>query len=488
MSGNKLKIAFLIGRDDNGTAAAIAQICELEGVEAVAVLLDTAVPSGAQRRRNLRRNIRREGLSYIYFRALSAMRSKLEELADRVIPQEKVNELLLRAFPERNLDALSQRYGFRVFKPGNLNGAAAIECLRSAGADLGVVMGTRILKRGLFSLPRLGCINLHKGKVPEYRGMPPGFWELYDAQDTAGVTIHFVDDGLDTGDVVGTCSVPIHPKETPESLRKKLDLAGIELLASVVHEIQQGTVRRQPQPTGNAGNQVARTRPTRAQTMELERRLPHWRRLSDARQTLKLALWLTIFHCGFYTLLRRTRKGQSRGAILLYHRVNDISEDVLTASTRRFAEHLVTLRQYYHPMETEEMVERIASSSPIEATSVAIHFDDCYRDVRTQAAVLLEAAGIPATAFVSSGFVDTGRVFLHDQAKSPHRFENFHTQDLRELGGLGVGVAAHTVNHVDLGTISLEQAQIEVEASRRELEQLLSHPVLLFSFPFSGLL
>jgi peptidoglycan/xylan/chitin deacetylase (PgdA/CDA1 family) len=118
---------------------------------------------------------------------------------------------------------------------------------------------------------------------------------------------------------------------------------------------------------------------------------------------------------------------------------------------------------------------------------VAIHFDDCYRDVRTQAAVLLEAAGIPATAFVSSGFVDTGRVFLHDQAKSPHRFENFHTQDLRELGGLGVGVAAHTVNHVDLGTISLEQAQIEVEASRRELEQLLSHPVLLFSFPFGGI-
>jgi peptidoglycan/xylan/chitin deacetylase (PgdA/CDA1 family) len=484
MSGDRLKIAFLIGRDDIRTQAAIARICELEGVEPVAVLLDTASPSRAQRWRNLKRNLRREGWSYLFYRMLGAVRAKLEALADRVIPQQEVEQVLLRAFPERSLEALSQRYGFRVFKPGNLNGAAAIECLRGAGADLGVVMGTRVLKRGLFSIPRLGCINLHKGRVPEYRGTPPGFWELYDAQESAGVTIHFVDDGLDTGDVVGTCSIPIHPKETPESLKSKLDLAGTELLVSVIHEIQQGTAVRQPQP---AGGRAARTRPTRVQTIELARRLPHWRKLGDGRQAVKIVFWLALYYGGFYALLRWTRRGRSRGAILLYHRVNDMSEDVLTASTRRFAEHLVTLRHFYHPMPTGEMVERIAQGAPLQATSVAIHFDDCYRDVRTCAAVLLEAAGIPATAFVSSGFVDTERVFLHDRDKSPHRFENFRTQDLKELGGLGVEVAAHTVNHVDLGSISLAEAQVEVTESRRELEQLIAHPVPLFSFPFGGM-
>jgi peptidoglycan/xylan/chitin deacetylase (PgdA/CDA1 family) len=484
MSGDRLKVAFLIGRDNLGTQAAMARICELEGVEAVAVLLDTAQPSRAQRWRNLKRNLRREGLSYIFYRLLGTVRAKLEAWADGVIPQDEVEQVLLRAFPERSLDALAGRYGFRVFKPGNLNGAEAIECLRGAGADLGIVMGTRILKRGLFSIPRLGCINLHKGQVPEYRGTPPGFWELYDGREAAGVTIHFVDDGLDTGDVVGTCLVPIHARETPESLRSKLDSAGRELLTSVVRQIQQGIAVRQPQP---AGGQVARTRPTRVQTLDLARRLPHWRKLGDGRQALKIAFWLAFYHGGGYSLLRWMRRGRSRGAILLYHRVNDMSEDVLTASTRRFAEHLVTLRHFYRPIPTGEMVERIAEGTPLKATSVAIHFDDCYRDVRTCAAVLLEAAGVPATAFVSSGFVDTERAFQHDRDKSPHRFENFRTQDLRDLGGLGVEVAAHTVNHVDLGSISLAEAQVEVTESRRELEQLIAHPVPLFSFPFGGM-
>ena len=41
--------------------------------------------------------------------------------------------------------------------------------------------------------------------------MPPGFWEIYDQAAAAGVTVHFVDEGLDTGDVIGTATIPIHP-------------------------------------------------------------------------------------------------------------------------------------------------------------------------------------------------------------------------------------------------------------------------------------
>jgi peptidoglycan/xylan/chitin deacetylase (PgdA/CDA1 family) len=171
----------------------------------------------------------------------------------------------------------------------------------------------------------------------------------------------------------------------------------------------------------------------------------------------------------------------------LYHRVNDISQDVLTCSTRRFAEHLVTLRHYYHPLSTQQMLDLLTGGTPLPATSVAVHFDDCYRDVRTCAAPLLAAARIPATTFVSSGFVDTDRVFAHDQQKYPHRFENFRQGDLRELPRMGVEVAAHTVHHVDLGSVALEQARAEVIDSRQQLEAMMGHPVLLFSFPFGGL-
>ncbi len=484
MSNRRLKVAFLTGRDDAGTQRAIARVCESPHVEAVAVLLDTSHDTRARRWRNLKRNVSREGLSYILHRLVSAVREKLEAWADNVIPRQEVEQLLRSAFPDRGLAQLARRYGFRVFEAGNLNGPAAIGYLKSVDADLGVVLGARILKRAIFSIPGQGCINLHKGKVPEYRGMPPGFWELYDGRESAGITVHFVDDGLDTGDVLGATEIAIHPRETPESLRRKLDEQGTRLVAEVVEQIALGTAVRQPQPKTTL---AARTRPTRAQTLELARRLPHWRRFGDARQAVKTAAWLAIFHGGLYNLVRRLRKGKSRGAILLYHRVNDISEDVLTASTRRFAEHLVTLRHYYRVMATEEMVERIASRLPLEPTTVAVHFDDCYRDVRTCASPLLSAAATPATAFVSSGFVGSERVFRHDEEKYPHRFENFHTQDLCELRGLGVTVAAHTVNHVDLGSVSVEQARIEVVESGRQLERMISRPVLLFSFPFGRL-
>lgn len=484
MSASKLKVAFLIGRDDASTRAVIARVCESPHVEPQVVLVDTAKDPPGRRWRNLKRNLRREGWSYMPHRVAGSLRAALEALADRVIPADEVERLLNQAFPDRTMASLARRCGFRVLEAGNLNSAEAMKSLQSVDADLGIVLGTRILKRGTFSIPKLGCVNLHKGKVPEYRGMPPGFWELYDGSASAGVTVHFVDDGLDTGDVLAVAEIPVHAKETPESLRRKLDAEGVRLMAEVVEQIALGTAVRRPQPKTA---HKARTRPTRQQTLELVRRLPHWRRLSDFRQAVKTACWLAIYYGGLYSLVRRLHRGTSRGAILLYHRVNDVSEDVLTASTRRFAEHLVTLRHYYRVTDTEEIVARIGKSAKLEPGTVAIHFDDCYRDVRTCAAPLLAASGAPAMSFVSSGFVDTDRVFRHDEEKYPHRFENFHASDLRELPGLGVSVAAHTVNHVDLGAVSLEQARIEVEESGRQLAQTMSAPVRMFSFPFGRL-
>ena len=481
MPSGRLKIAILVGNREINTAAAIAKLCDLPAVEIRGVLLDTARDTAPKRWRNLRRNIRREGLSYIPWRLLSALRARLESWADRLIPQQEVDELLRAAFPDRDLEGLARRHGFQVYEVGNLNGGPAVECLRQCGADLGVVMGTRILRRNTFSVPRLGCINLHKGEVPSYRGMPPGFWEIYDGCASAGATVHYVDDTLDTGDVVGAAKIPVHPRDTPDSLRKKLDQLGAQLLCETLEQIATGAARRQPQ---EKTDQKPRTRPTRGQIRELHRRLPHWRRLPDGREALKNAIWLALFYGGFYSFLRWVRRGRSRGAILLYHRVNDVSEDVLTVSTRRFAAHLVTLRRYYHPIGTEGIVDCVAGKLPLRATSVAVHFDDCYRDVRTGAAPLLAAAGIPGTAFVASGFVDTDLAFRHDVERYPHRFENFRAQDLRELPSMGVSVAAHTVNHVDLGTLEPAQAQAEVLESRRQLEQITSRPVLLFSFPF----
>jgi peptidoglycan/xylan/chitin deacetylase (PgdA/CDA1 family) len=479
-----LRIAFLTGADTESTRRSIEAACEVSGVIPAAVLLDIAKPPFSRRVENLRRNLRREGWTYAGERLLYAIRERLDRWAAAVAPAAEVDALLREAFPERpfTLQDLARKYGFDIVPVNNLNSPEAAERLRATGAALGVVLGTRILKRSTFSVPALGCINLHKGKVPQYRGMPPGFWEVYDGAPTAGVTVHFVDDGLDTGDIVRASEFPLHAKETPESLQAKLNLEGAKILAEALRNLQQGTAAPWQQPPVTI---KPRTRPTRAQERELRVRAPHIGAPRDWQAIVKTALYLAIWRSGLWRFLRRRRRRPAgKAAILLHHRVNDIARDPLTTGTREFAAQLVMLRRYYRVLPTSEIVEKIKNREYIDPETVAIHFDDCYRDVYSQASRILEAAGVPATFFIASGFIDTDRVFPHDAAKYPHRFENLRSEDVRGLLDRGVEVGAHTVNHVNLGEIEIDQARDEVFASKQALEVRTGRAVKFFSFPF----
>jgi folate-dependent phosphoribosylglycinamide formyltransferase PurN len=126
--------------------------------------------------------------------------------------------------------------------------------LRGFSPDLGVVAGTYILKPQVFTIPRLGCINLHSGKVPEYRGAAPGFWELYNGEREVGITIHRVTDKLDGGAVLLQELFPLDPAPATdpssylEWLRDNvLRPNGIRMLAEAVARIARGEVTEEPQ-------------------------------------------------------------------------------------------------------------------------------------------------------------------------------------------------------------------------------------------------
>ena len=83
-----------------------------------------------------------------------------------------------------------------------------LDTLRSLNLDLGVVIGTTILKPILFDIPRLGMINLHQGEVPQYRGSAIGFWVLWDGGSHYGITIHKVVSAVDAGEILMTELLP----------------------------------------------------------------------------------------------------------------------------------------------------------------------------------------------------------------------------------------------------------------------------------------
>lgn len=480
-----MRLAILTGRDSSATCSIISTLARLPEVQVIGILVDSGRVPLRTRLRRLRRHMRRDGWSYLGWR-LGSMAVELQErLAAGVVSQREVSALIATAFPGQahTLDQLGKLHGIPIFALDNLNGARAVEVLRGLAPDLGVVLGTRILKRSTFSVPRMGCVNLHLGKVPEYRGMPPGFWELYDGQPTAGVTVHLVDDGIDTGDVVGEEIVHIHDDDTPWTLNQRLEAQGRELLARCVTDFAQERVTQRPQPSGRWRT---RTSPTRREQHELERRLGTVRRRQGPWiQGAKTLGYLLLYYSGLVHLVRAARSvaGTSRACVLLYHRVNDLGDDPLTTRLQRFAEHMLVLRRYYAVLPSSLVIEKLETGRPFPGNTVAIHFDDSYRDVFTYAKPVLAALDFPASMLVPSGYVGTERRYPQDDS-SPWTHENLRAEDLCALATAGFEIGSHTVSHVDLALCTDDTVSAELSQSKRDLEAMVGRPVTLFALPF----
>lgn len=485
MATPKLKVVFLVGQDSRSTRESIEAVCRLPGLELAGVLVDTDVVPLKRRRKNLLRNIQLNGWSYPVYRILDAICTITGRAVEKAaVSRDEVRHVLKKSFPETcfSLEELGKKYGMPIREVGSLNGAEAIRVLKECNADLGIVVGTRILKPTTFSVPRMGCINLHKGKVPEYRGMPPGFWEMYDGASSAGVTVHFVDKGLDTGDIIATGTVPIVRNETPDTLLEKLHVEGARTLAAAVELLRDGSATRQPQGSF-AGK--SRSKPTIKETASLRRRLPHWKDKGGVAAIVRNLYLLFVYYSGIYSFVRQWHKrARSRGAIFLYHRVNDYANDVLTVDTETFAAQLMAISERYPLSSSADIVDRIYAKKPIPPTTVAIHFDDCYRDILTNGAPIMRTLGVPACAFINSGYIGTSRTFPHDADKYPFTFEMLSASDVAAWKNLGFEIGAHTVNHVDLGRTPAEIAGPEIVDCGRELEKIIGKPVDFFSFPF----
>lgn len=488
MDKGGLRVAFLIGGDDASTRRTIEAVCQLAGIAPVGLLLDTGTEPKRRRLAHLPQHFARNGWSYPLVRCLGAVEAATTRAVRRAaISRMQVSAVLQAAFPGEcfSLAELGEKYGMPVHAAGNLNGEEAIRLLRACDADLGIVLGTRILRREMFSVPRMGCVNLHKGKVPEYRGMPPGFWEIYDGVSSAGVTVHFVSEGLDRGDVVASGTVMIAAMETPDTLVEKLHEEGARVMAAAVAQIRDGTFDRRPQDSLST---KARTRPTHREVQRLRRRLPHWRQDPAALTICRNLCVLTVYYSGLYALAKRFHRwrGRSRGAILLYHRVNDYSKDVLTVDRETFAAQILAVSRRYPIASTSAIVDAVRSGAALPPTTIGVHFDDYYRDVLTGGAPILRALGAPACAFLNSGFIDAPRTFPHDADQYPFAFPVLRRDDVRGWAAAGFEVGAHTVNHVDLGQCGEDGCRGEIAPCGAALEEITGQPVRLFSFPFGG--
>ena len=122
-----------------------------------------------------------------------------------------------------------------------------LEMVRAWRPDVGAIYGGPILRAALFSIPEFGTLGIHHGRVPEYRGRKTTFWEIYNGEQVAGVTIQRIDAGIDTGDVVKAGAVTIGRKGYGRIERETQDL-GIRLFVEAILEARARPMSGTPQP------------------------------------------------------------------------------------------------------------------------------------------------------------------------------------------------------------------------------------------------
>lgn len=94
----------------------------------------------------------------------------------------------------------------------------------------------KIIPENIFSSPRLGCYNIHPGLLPRYRGPFPTAWALLNKESTIGITVHLIDNGIDTGNIYRQITIPVNMDDTGYSLYIRSMEVGAEMYAQMLSE------------------------------------------------------------------------------------------------------------------------------------------------------------------------------------------------------------------------------------------------------------
>ena len=143
---------------------------------------------------------------------------------------------------------LSEQNGIPVYTPATLRDGEFMKLLDEYKPDLiAVVAYGKILPAEVINYPRLGCINLHVSLLPKYRGAAPMQRAIMDGERETGVTIMYMDVGLDTGDIIEIEKFPINADDDFEAIHDRSAEVGSRLLSETIVKLGEGTATRTPQ-------------------------------------------------------------------------------------------------------------------------------------------------------------------------------------------------------------------------------------------------
>ena len=153
-----------------------------------------------------------------------------------------------RKLNESAVKKYAQSKELTILQPRNLKNTAFHHDLEELNADLQIIVAFRMLPKAVWKMPNLGTFNLHASLLPAYRGAAPIHWAIINGEIKTGVTTFFIDDKIDTGEIILQKEIAINIDETVGSLHDKLMFSGANLVTKTVDLISEGSITTSKQP------------------------------------------------------------------------------------------------------------------------------------------------------------------------------------------------------------------------------------------------
>ncbi|MGB5361381.1 MAG: methionyl-tRNA formyltransferase [Eudoraea sp.] len=153
-----------------------------------------------------------------------------------------------RKIHESSVKQYAKKAGLYIMQPTNLKNKEFLDDLRGLKANLQIVVAFRMLPKQVWSMPEYGTFNLHASLLPDYRGAAPINWAIINGEKKTGVTTFFIDEKIDTGELILQEATEIKPEDTAGDLHDNLMALGAELVLKTVSLIENNQVVTQKQP------------------------------------------------------------------------------------------------------------------------------------------------------------------------------------------------------------------------------------------------
>ncbi|MBI4811498.1 MAG: methionyl-tRNA formyltransferase [Ignavibacteriales bacterium] len=146
----------------------------------------------------------------------------------------------------------SLEHKLSILQPERLKDSQFISRLKTLNADVFVIVAFRILPQEVFTIPKYGSFNLHASLLPKYRGAAPINWAIIGGEKETGVTTFFLEESVDTGNIILQARTPIGQNETAGELHDKLAQIGAEIVLHSLRLIESGKVIKKVQDESQA--------------------------------------------------------------------------------------------------------------------------------------------------------------------------------------------------------------------------------------------